>query len=94
MDKLSLEKVSGTLLLEEALRLHVNVTQRIHGFQSLLWAITYKTRAADITIIKTMQKPSAGIKLVMEAVRFMRDIKPDIAADNSTGSHSTKQIGF
>lgn len=34
-------------------------------------------KPADVTIVKTMQKPPAGVRLVMEAVCVMRDIKPD-----------------
>lgn len=31
----------------------------------------------DITIVKTMKSPPAGIKLVMEAVLILKDVKPD-----------------
>ena len=40
-------------------------------------------KPADITIVKTMQKPPAGVRLVMEAVCVMRDIKPDKINDPS-----------
>ena len=32
---------------------------------------------ADITIVKSMANPPAGVKLVMAAVCVMRDIKPE-----------------
>ena len=38
---------------------------------------------ADITIVKTMKNPPAGVKLVMSAVCVMRDIKPDRVNDPS-----------
>ena len=41
------------------------------------------SQPADITIIKTMKNPPAGVKLVMEAVCVMRDIKPDRVPDPS-----------
>ena len=34
-------------------------------------------KPSDITIVKTMKSPPAGVKLVMAAVCVMRDIKPD-----------------
>lgn len=40
-------------------------------------------KPADITIVKTMKNPPAGIKLVMAAVCVMRDIKPDRINDPS-----------
>lgn len=42
-------------------------------------------KPADITIVKSMTNPPFGVKLVMEAVCVMRDIKPDRATDASTG---------
>lgn len=32
---------------------------------------------ADITIVKSMKNPPAGVKLVMAAVCVMKDIKPE-----------------
>ena len=40
-------------------------------------------KPADITIVKTMKNPPAGVKLVMSAVCVMRDIKPDRVNDPS-----------
>ena len=40
-------------------------------------------KPADITIVKTMKNPPAGVKLVMSAVCVMRDIKPDRIPDPS-----------
>ncbi|KAL5971244.1 Dynein heavy chain 7 axonemal [Taenia solium] len=42
-------------------------------------------KPADITIVKSMANPPFGVKLVMEAVCVMRDIKPDRINDPSTG---------
>ena len=38
---------------------------------------------ADITIVKSMKQPPAGVKLVMSAVCVMRDVKPEKIADPS-----------
>ncbi|KAF7258254.1 hypothetical protein EG68_04624 [Paragonimus skrjabini miyazakii] len=38
-------------------------------------------KPADITIVKSMKNPPTGVKLVMEAVCVMRDIKPDKVND-------------
>lgn len=38
----------------------------------------------DIDVIKTMKSPPAGVKLVMEAVCVMKEIKPEKTTD-STG---------
>ena len=41
---------------------------------------------ADITIIKSMKNPPAGVKLVLAAVCVMKEIKPERIPDpNSTG---------
>ncbi|XP_075239189.1 dynein axonemal heavy chain 7-like isoform X2 [Convolutriloba macropyga] len=40
-------------------------------------------KPSDITIVKSMKNPPAGVKLVMEAVCVMRDIKPDKINDPS-----------
>ncbi|CAH8853473.1 unnamed protein product [Trichobilharzia szidati] len=40
-------------------------------------------KPSDITIVKSMQNPPPGVKLVMEAVCVMRDIKPDKVNDPS-----------
>ena len=38
---------------------------------------TFFCQPADITIVKSMTNPPAGVKLVMSAVCVMRDIKPE-----------------
>ncbi|KAA3680725.1 dynein heavy chain, axonemal, partial [Paragonimus westermani] len=38
-------------------------------------------KPSDITIVKSMKNPPTGVKLVMEAVCVMRDIKPDKVND-------------
>jgi dynein heavy chain len=40
-------------------------------------------KPADITVLKSMKSPPAGVKLVMEAVCVMKDIKPVKVADPS-----------
>ncbi|XP_053147136.1 dynein axonemal heavy chain 12 isoform X3 [Hemicordylus capensis] len=40
-------------------------------------------KPADITIVKSMKNPPAGVKLVMAAVCVMKDIKPEKIADPS-----------
>ena len=45
---------------------------------------------ADITIIKSMKNPPAGVKLVLAAVCVMKEIKPERIPDpNSTGRVSS-----
>lgn len=39
----------------------------------------------DITFVKSMKNPPAPVKLVMEAVCIIRDIKPDKVPDTSSG---------
>ncbi|XP_049773091.1 dynein axonemal heavy chain 7 [Schistocerca cancellata] len=39
--------------------------------------------AADITIVKTMKSPPKGVKLVMEAICILKDVKPDRIRDPS-----------
>ena len=54
---------------------------------------------SDITIVKSMKSPPAGVKLVMAAVCVMKDIKPDRIADpnNPVGKVSvlwTRRVPF
>ena len=56
---------SGSPILEFP---SVNGTKLIYYFS---W------QPADITIVKSMTNPPAGVKLVMSAVCVMRDIKPE-----------------
>ncbi|XP_029642789.1 dynein heavy chain 12, axonemal-like isoform X2 [Octopus sinensis] len=50
-------------------------------------------KPADITIVKSMKSPPAGVKLVMAAVCVMRDIKPERIADASTGRRTLDYWG-
>ena len=43
----------------------------------LLKHIILSAQPQDITIVKTMNNPPAGVKLVMSAVCIMKDIKPE-----------------
>ena len=38
---------------------------------------TFCTQPQDITIVKAMNNPPAGVKIVMSAVCIMKDIKPE-----------------
>ncbi|XP_018046945.1 PREDICTED: dynein heavy chain 3, axonemal [Atta colombica] len=42
-------------------------------------------KPADITIVKAMKAPPAGVRLVMEAICVLKGIKPDRVQDPSTG---------
>ncbi|XP_047365165.1 dynein axonemal heavy chain 3-like isoform X3 [Vespa velutina] len=42
-------------------------------------------KPADITIVKSMKSPPAGVKLVMEAVCVLKGVKPDRVQDPKTG---------
>jgi len=39
----------------------------------------------DITIVRSMKSPPAGVRLVMEAICVMKGVKPDRVPDASTG---------
>lgn len=59
-----------------------DLAEAIPALESALAALN-TLKPADITIVKTMKNPPAGIKLVMAAVCVMRDIKPDRINDPS-----------
>ncbi|KAG7209677.1 hypothetical protein KM043_011323 [Ampulex compressa] len=42
-------------------------------------------KPADITIVKSMKSPPAGVRLVMEAVCVLKGVKPDKVQDTATG---------
>ncbi|CAG9858599.1 unnamed protein product [Phyllotreta striolata] len=57
-------------------------------------------KPADITVVKSMKNPPSGVKLVMEAVCVMKQVKPDRKLDPSSGkmiddywSSSVKVLG-
>ena len=37
----------------------------------------------DITVVKTMKSPPAGVKIVMEAICILKGVKPDRIPDPS-----------
>ena len=39
----------------------------------------------DITVVKSMKNPPNGVKLAMEAICIMKDIKPDKVQDPAGG---------
>lgn len=43
--------------------------------------MSFSFQPADVTIVKSMKNPPSGVKLVMEAVCVMKDIKPDKITD-------------
>ncbi|XP_076342764.1 dynein axonemal heavy chain 7-like [Tachypleus tridentatus] len=43
---------------------------------------------ADITIVKTMKSPPAGVKLIMEAICILKGIKPDRIPDPSGSDYT------
>ena len=43
----------------------------------------YPFSLQDITVVKTMKSPPAGVKLVMEAVCILKGVKPDRIPDPS-----------
>ena len=42
-------------------------------------------KPADITIVRSMQRPPAGVRLVMEAVCVLKGVKPEKVQDPATG---------
>ncbi|PSN56752.1 Dynein heavy chain 7 [Blattella germanica] len=59
-----------------------NLAEAMPILESALAALNTLT-PADITIIKTMKSPPKGIRLVMEAVCIVKDVKPDRIPDPS-----------
>ena len=47
---------------------------------------------ADITVVKSMKNPPAAVKLTMEAICILKNIKPDRIPDPSGSGRSVKQI--
>ena len=43
----------------------------------------YSLLQQDITVVKTMKSPPAGVKLVMEAICILKGVKPDRIPDPS-----------
>lgn len=59
-----------------------DLAQAIPILESALAALNTLT-SADITVVKTMKSPPAGVRLVMEAVCILKSIKPDRVNDPS-----------
>ncbi len=53
-----------------------DLAEAIPALEAALAALN-TLKPSDITIVKTMKSPPAGVKLVMAAVCVMRDVKPD-----------------
>ena len=76
------------MVYENGLMFHSDVDMQCEGdlaeaipaLEAALAALN-TLKPSDITIVKTMKSPPAGVKLVMAAVCVMRDIKPDKVND-------------
>ena len=66
----------------DALQCESDLAEAIPALESALAALN-TLKPADITIVKTMNNPPAGVKLVMSAVCVMKGIKPDRINDPS-----------
>ena len=62
-----------------------DLAEAIPALEAALAALN-TLKPSDITIVKTMKSPPAGVRLVMAAVCVMRDIKPDKINDPA-GTH-------
>ena len=60
------------------------LAEAIPALESALKALD-TIKPADISVVKTMQNPPAGVKLVMAAVCIMLEIKPEKVADPAGG---------
>ncbi|XP_053705138.1 dynein axonemal heavy chain 12-like isoform X1 [Synchiropus splendidus] len=60
-----------------------DLAEAIPVLEAALGALNTVT-ASDVTIVKSMKNPPAGVKLVMSAVCVMKEIKPDRIADPNT----------
>ncbi|KAJ3108806.1 Dynein heavy chain 7, axonemal [Phlyctochytrium bullatum] len=71
------EVASKTAEAAKAIKLEceAGLAEAIPALESALAALD-TLKAADITVLKSMKSPPPGVKLVMEAVCIMKDIKP------------------
>ena len=68
-----------------------DLAEAIPALEAALSALN-TLKPSDITIVKTMKSPPAGVKLVMAAVCVMKDIKPDKINDPSTGDKVSTSV--
>ncbi|KAF5294393.1 hypothetical protein FQR65_LT10758 [Abscondita terminalis] len=61
-----------------------DLAEAIPALESAVQALD-TLKPADITLVKSMKNPPAGVKLVMEAVCVMKGMKPDRKPDPNTG---------
>ena len=47
--------------------------------------VDIRSSLQDITVVKSMKNPPNGVKLAMEAICIMKDIKPDKVQDPAGG---------
>jgi dynein heavy chain len=73
-EKVANEKAAESQALKD--ECESDLAEAIPALEAALAALN-TLKPADITIVKTMKNPPAGVKLVMSAVCVMRDIKPD-----------------
>ena len=71
-----------SLLPSAAVQCEGDLAEAIPALEAALSALN-TLKPSDITIVKTMKSPPAGVKLVMAAVCVMKDIKPDKINDPS-----------
>ncbi|KAM9785999.1 dynein axonemal heavy chain 12-like [Neosynchiropus ocellatus] len=81
------DEEAATVKANEALALknecESDLAEAIPVLEAALAALNTVT-ASDVTIVKSMKNPPAGVKLVMSAVCVMKEIKPDRVADPNT----------
>ncbi|NP_001357813.1 dynein axonemal heavy chain 12 [Mus musculus] len=82
--KLDEEIASGKAEEAQALKneCESDLAEAIPALEAALSALD-TLKPADITIVKSMKNPPAGVKLVMAAVCVMKDIKPEKISDPS-----------
>ena len=69
-----------------------DLAEAIPALEAALAALN-TLKPSDITIVKTMKSPPAGVRLVMAAVCVMRDIKPDKINDPA-GTHCVSSCHY
>ena len=69
-----------------------DLAEAIPALEAALAALNI-LKPADITVVKSMNNPPAGVKLVMSAVCVMKDVKPDKINDPAgTGQKVTTRL--
>jgi dynein heavy chain len=78
-DKVSIDEAAASKKAAESKAIkddcEAQLAEAIPALQSALSALD-TLKPADITVLKSMKSPPAGVKIVMEAVCVMKDVKP------------------